>query len=159
MLHRWLKFHAVAALGMVLQLALLQALSGAAGWNYLWATLVAVEAAIVHNFFWHERWTWATAGLPGVTSRFWKYQLGTGMLSLVSNLFAMRLLAGEFGLPLLLANGVAIVVSGLINFLLGEFVVFSAQESVSARGNEATPPVPSAGRTQTLAAESRSANR
>ena len=26
--------------------------------NYLMATLVAVEAAILSNFVWHYRWTW-----------------------------------------------------------------------------------------------------
>ncbi len=29
------------------------------GPHYLVATALAVEMAVLHNFFWHRRWTWA----------------------------------------------------------------------------------------------------
>src|SRR5436190_21825889 len=58
------------AAGFVLQALMLQVLV-AAGLPYLLATALAVEGAILHNFVWHERWTWADrvvthgAGLKG----------------------------------------------------------------------------------------------
>ena len=52
---RWLKFNAVGAAGIVLQLAVLLALKSGLHVSYLMATALAVEAAVVHNFFWHER--------------------------------------------------------------------------------------------------------
>jgi putative flippase GtrA len=51
-------FVIVGALGFVVQIAALAALL-AAGCPYLIATAAAVEVAVLHNFAWHERWTWA----------------------------------------------------------------------------------------------------
>ncbi|PYR16581.1 MAG: hypothetical protein DMF94_27475 [Acidobacteria bacterium] len=51
-------FMAVGGLGFLVQLAALAALMSLADWSWLPATLVSVELAVVHNFFWHERWTW-----------------------------------------------------------------------------------------------------
>ena len=56
---RWWKFNAVGAMGIVVQLAVLSVLKSGLGMNYLAATALAVEATVVHNFFWHERYTWA----------------------------------------------------------------------------------------------------
>ena len=64
---RFLKFNGVGAIGFALQLALL-ALLLRLGLHYLAATALAVELTILHNFAWHERWTWrdrpAAAGGP-----------------------------------------------------------------------------------------------
>src|SRR5438477_12967275 len=56
---RWLKFNAVGLLGVGLQLAVLAVLVGRLGMDYLPATALAVESALLHNFLWHERFTWA----------------------------------------------------------------------------------------------------
>ena len=52
------KFVIVGCLGFVLQLLTLWALTSLAGWPWLPATAAAVEVAVLHNFVWHERWTW-----------------------------------------------------------------------------------------------------
>jgi len=57
--HRVSAFFAIGVAGFVLQIVLLHWLSSGWHWPYVLATLVAVESAILHNFFWHERWTWA----------------------------------------------------------------------------------------------------
>ncbi len=49
-------FAGIGLIGFGVQLATL-ALLVLAGWPYLVATCVAVEAAVLHNFAWHERWT------------------------------------------------------------------------------------------------------
>jgi putative flippase GtrA len=54
---RWAAFNAVGLAGVAVQLACL-ALLVHAGSHYLAATALAVEAAVLHNFLWHQRWTW-----------------------------------------------------------------------------------------------------
>lgn len=56
---RWWKFNAVGAGGIVVQLVMLAFLKSGLRLNYLAATALAVESTVVHNFFWHERFTWA----------------------------------------------------------------------------------------------------
>ncbi len=58
-------FGAVGSLGVSVQLSMLALLKGFLGVYYLAATVVAVEIAILHNSFWHERWTWGDRGLFG----------------------------------------------------------------------------------------------
>ena len=56
---RWLKFNVVGGIGIVVQFAALFLLKSVLHFNYLAATAIAVEAAVVHNFVWHEQFTWA----------------------------------------------------------------------------------------------------
>ena len=60
---RWLKFNAVRALGICIQLAVLAFLRSGLGMNYLLATALAVEATVLHNFF------FGTKNSPGPTGR------------------------------------------------------------------------------------------
>lgn len=123
---RWLKFNFVGALGIGVQLAALAALT-ALGLGYLAATALAVEAALLHNFLWHERMTWrdrATPLLRPVLGRLLRFQLANGLISLIGNLLLMRLLVGVFHLPLLPANLAAIACCGVLNFLVSDRLVF-----------------------------------
>jgi putative flippase GtrA len=54
---RWLKFNLVGTLGFAVQLGCLKLLLHFQ-MNYLAATALAVEIAVLHNFVWHERFTW-----------------------------------------------------------------------------------------------------
>ena len=93
--------------------------------EYLWATALAVEAAVLHNFLWHERWTWR-GRIPkqGVWLRLARFNLTTGMMSIVSNLVLMRLLVGQLHMQYLAANLLAIAATSIANFLLSEWFVF-----------------------------------
>jgi len=51
---RWLKFNFVGGMGILVQFAALFLLKGLLQFHYLVATAIAVEAAVVHNFVWHE---------------------------------------------------------------------------------------------------------
>lgn len=62
---RWLKFSAVGVAGVAVQLSALS-LFARAGINYVLATTLAVELALLHNFAWHEVWTWHGAGLENL---------------------------------------------------------------------------------------------
>ena len=124
---RWLKFNFVGGLGIGVQLVALWILLKMFGLHYLVATALAVETAVVHNFVWHERFTWKKRGGGSrwaVVVRFLRFQVANGLISLIGNLALMRLLVGVFGVNHLIANGAAIAVCSLANFAAGEWFVF-----------------------------------
>jgi putative flippase GtrA len=124
---RWLKFNLVGAVGIGVQLGVLWALRSGLRLHYLLATALAVEAAILHNFAWHERFTWkdrSGGSIKAVAGRFVRFHAGNGVISIVGNLAIMRLLVGVLGLRYLFANGIAIVACSLLNFAAAEWFVF-----------------------------------
>jgi putative flippase GtrA len=133
---RWLKFNFVGGLGIVIQFAALFLLKSILHFHYLAATAIAVEAAVMHNFVWHEQFTWADrigrerhrsaaprwrASLP----RLWRFHLGNGLVSIVGNLALMKAMVGEGHMNYLLANAIAIALCSIANFLVSEEWVFS----------------------------------
>jgi putative flippase GtrA len=127
MLLRWAKFNAVGAVGIAVQLGVLALLKSVVGLQYLVATALAVEAAVLHNFVWHERWTWRDrSGRGGALLRLARFNLTTGLVSIAVNLGLMTLLVGRFHLPYLAANLLAIAAGSLANFLLSDWFVFRA---------------------------------
>lgn len=141
---RWLKFNAVGAAGIVVQLSVLAALTSGLGVGYLVATALAVETAVLHNFVWHERWTWGdrTQGrrrMGAVLGRLLRFNLSNGLVSILTNLVLMRLLVGRLGLHYLPANMLAIAAGSLFNFLLSHLFVFRG-----ARATPTAPPAPAA---------------
>jgi putative flippase GtrA len=136
---RWLKFNLVGAIGIVVQFVALFVLKSVVHLNYLLATAAAVELAVMHNFVWHERFTWGdrtrTLGtgaaelmIPkargAILLRFLRFNVTAGMVSLVGNLALMKLLVDFGHVNYLAANGVAIVLCSLANFLVSEEWVF-----------------------------------
>ena len=126
MRRRVARFYAVGAMGIAVQLGALALLKGALGWHPLAATACAVEIAVLHNFVWHEQWTWADRGRSGVAARLARFHLSAGFVSIVLNLAAMQALGVWMGVPYLISNGVAIGCASLVNFALSEVFVFRA---------------------------------
>ena len=91
--------------------------------NYLLATALAVEAAVLHNFFWHERFTWVDRKSANPFARLLKFNLATGLFSIAGNLIFTKLLV-DAGLGYLPANGISIILCSLINFVLNDRLVF-----------------------------------
>ena len=124
---RWLKFNLVGAIGIGVQFATLLLLKGVFHFNYLAATAIAVEAAVVHNFVWHEQFTWSDRvrscwrrSIP----RFVRFNLTIGAVSTLGNLALMKVMVGSGGMNYLVANGFAIALCALANFLVSERWVF-----------------------------------
>jgi len=131
-LTRWVKFNLVGAIGIVVQFATLFFLKSVLHFDYLLATALAVEAAVIHNFIWHERYTWAdrVETSPSVRRsvvRWLRFNVSTGGVSILGNLALMKLLVGFGGMNYLVANGIAIVLCSLANFLVSEEWVFVGQ--------------------------------
>ncbi len=122
---RFLKFNGVGILGFVLQLGLLAVLMRF-GMHYLAATAVAVELTVLHNFAWHERWTWRDrpTDAGGRWRRLWRFHATNGLVSLAGNLLIMRLLVGLLGLPALPANLLSVLACALVNFTASDRFVF-----------------------------------
>src|SRR5262249_45568970 len=91
---RWLKFNAVGAGGIVVQLGVLAVLKSGLQLDYLLATGLAVEAAVIHNYLWHGRFTWADRSSTNSWMRFAKFNVTTGMFSILGNVILMRALVG-----------------------------------------------------------------
>jgi putative flippase GtrA len=124
---RWIRFNAVGALGIAVQMAALFLLKSLLHLHYLVATALAVEAAVVHNFVWHERFTWldrVRAAAQGSWLRMLRFNLTTGGLSIVGNLVLMKLLAGMAHMNYFVANAIAIAICSLANFVASDEWVF-----------------------------------
>jgi putative flippase GtrA len=122
---RFMRFNVVGAIGFVLQLAVLTTLERL-GWPVLLATLVAVEAAVLHNFGWHERWTWADQPADTRRGRLSRFHVTNGAISLVGNATITAALAAA-GVPVVVANLVAVVACAGANFAAAHFFVFCAK--------------------------------
>jgi putative flippase GtrA len=136
-LMRWMKFNFVGAIGIVVQLAALFLLKSVLNLNYLLATALAVETAVIHNFIWHERFTWVdrtrpdrmgrmqTSSARSSLLRFLRFNAANGAVSILGNLALMKLLVDFGHVNYLAANGIAIALCSLANFLVSEEWVFA----------------------------------
>jgi putative flippase GtrA len=142
---RWCKFNLVGGIGILVQFVALFFLRGVMHFNYLFATAIAVEAAVVHNFVWHEQFTWAdrVRGAPrgsgaeaaNILSRLFgpslrrliRFNLSNGAVSILGNLALMRVMVGQGHMNYLLANGIAIALCSVANFLVSEEWVFARE--------------------------------
>ena len=127
LLRRWLAFNLVGGLGILSNSPPWRRSPRRLGLHYLLATGLAVEVTVLHNFLWHERWTWADrAGLdkPGRWKRLLRFQITNGALSLGGNLVLMQLLVGAWAMNYTLANIVSITLCSILNFLASDRLVF-----------------------------------
>jgi dolichol-phosphate mannosyltransferase len=122
-------FIVVGVAGYVLQTTVLWLLVGRMGLPVVPATLVATEAAVLHNFVWHARWTWADrpAGLGAMVMRLLRFNLANGGVSLAGGAALMALLVIVFGVHYLAANLVTVVACSVVNYLASDRWVFTRQ--------------------------------
>ena len=124
---RWIRFSAGGAYGSLLQLLALVLL---AKWLPLaWATALAVEIAVLHNFIWHELYTWQdrhVRGLRALLGRLVRFQMSNGLISIAGNVVFTSVLHDHFGIPAVVANVIAIGLCGAFNFAAGEWLVFAS---------------------------------
>ena len=123
---RWMKFNLVGGIGIGVQLLMLWLLT-ACGIGYMLATALAVESAVLHNFVWHERFTWVDrcdGRILQSAVRLLRFNLSTGAVSIIGNLLLMRLLVGQVHLRPMLANIIAIAACSILNFVVSDRWVF-----------------------------------
>ena len=135
MIH-FIKFNAVGALGLALQTGALFVFTHTAYHvSYLAATAAAVELAVLHNFVWHQRWTWSDR--PSATTgetlhRLAKFNITNGTVSIAGNLVLMSILVGRMGLPIAGANLLSVVACSIFSFILADRIAFVPALAIDA---------------------------
>jgi len=125
----WMKFNAVSLIGVGVQLLVLQLLvSGFSRLDLRLATFLAVEVAILHNFAWHEIWTWAdrTRNSSGASRlrRLMRFHLSAGLVSIIGNVIITDALVRGAMLSVITANAIAIALCYVANFCLSHWFAF-----------------------------------
>jgi putative flippase GtrA len=122
---RWIAFNSVGALGIAVQLGILWMLSIGFGLNYLLATGLAVEAAVLHNFLWHRHWTWSDRAHSGSWfRRLVLFHFTNGALSLAGNMVLTQLFVERLHFTYLNGNAMAIALCSIFTFIAGDRFVF-----------------------------------
>ena len=127
-LRRFVRFNAVGALGVAVQLTVLWVLVDLWGVAYTLATALAVAMAVLHNFVWHQYWTWGDRHSDGSATAlaFIRFAGTNGVISIVGNVAIMLVLVDVTGAHPLIANAIAIATCGLVNFAMSDLFVFQA---------------------------------
>ncbi len=123
----WLRFNTVGIVGFAVQLLALAVLKSGLRLDYRIATVLAVEIAVLHNFVWHERWTWVerTRRATGTLRRLVRFHLANGLISIAGNLGLTWFFVSQLHLHYFLANIIAIGTCSIVNFLASDRLVFS----------------------------------
>jgi putative flippase GtrA len=119
-------FSLIAAVGFVIQLTTLMALTRVCGWHLIPATAAAIELAILHNFVGDTRWTWADRRLTSIRGwvcRFGRYQAAKS-LTVVLNLFLTLGLSAAADLPPEVANACAVALVSVVSYVVSDRFVF-----------------------------------
>ena len=126
---RFGRFTFVGFIGAMLQLMLVSLLTKWFGVLSTAATLIAVEIALLHNFIWHEHFTWGQRGPKNfrqLALRLLRFHAGNGVVSLAGNTIVMYCLVERLKTPVLPTAVGAIVLCSLANFLIANCWVFPA---------------------------------
>jgi dolichol-phosphate mannosyltransferase len=138
-LKRWILFCSVGAIGILVQMSVLMLLLSRLKMHYMPATGLAVEAAILNNFFWHENLTWADRA-KGSARAFWRrlfcFHLANGVFSLAGNLVLMKFYIEVLKCGYLPANALAIASCSIFNFIAGDLVVYRSAKVLKPTGGE-----------------------
>lgn len=124
---RFGRFNLVGLMGAALQLVLFDLLMERFGLSAVVAAPIAVEIVILHNFFWHERFTWRgqrTVGLRQRAIRLGRFHAGNALISLAGNTLLMYCLSHQLKAPPLGSAVTAIALCAPLNFLVADCWVY-----------------------------------
>jgi len=120
---RFARFAGVGLAGFLVQLAVLWWLSSTP-LPPLIATALAVEAAVLHNFLWHQRWTWSDRAGVGTGRRLLRFHVATGLVSIAGNVVLTAVYTTVAHMPLLAANVLSVATMSLVTFAVADRWVF-----------------------------------
>ena len=122
---RFIRFAAAGAGGFIVQVAVMAALISLLNVNYLIATAIAVEAAILANFAWHQRWTFRDR--PGAwLERLIQFNALNAMTSIAGSIFLTAAFVEMTGMHPVIANIASVAALSLVNFIGADRLVFRA---------------------------------
>jgi putative flippase GtrA len=120
---RFGRFALVGLAGVVMQVALIALFTKRIHMQPVLATGMAVEITVLHNFYWHGRFTWHDRGQK--KGRLWKFHLSNGLVSLAGNMLLTYFLVERLRLPPLISALVSIAVCSVANFALADGYVYA----------------------------------
>lgn len=126
-LARFGRFNFVGAGGAAVQLAIFHLLSKYFELSTAASVPIAVEVAVLHNFIWHERFTWrdrSGTAWAGSAVRLFRFQAANGLVSAFGNTAAIYFLVEWLHVPELLAAAGAIAVCAPVNFAVADRWVY-----------------------------------
>ena len=127
-LARWWRFNLVGIAGFAVQMVSLALLRRTCRGHDLLVSAAAVELTLLHNFYWHLRYTWRDRRAGSRLAQLARFQLSNGLVSLAGNLWIVRLLIRDAHLPLVAANVAAVLCCAVANFVAGNIWAFAQQE-------------------------------
>jgi putative flippase GtrA len=126
-----IRFYVVGLIGAVVQLSALAWLTRTLGMNHLLSTALAVEIAILHNFMWHDRWTWPGRPAPQRLRRLCTFNISTGLISMGANVCVTGILVDSTGLAPVPANAIAIAAASVATYVTADLIVFRVRSAVT----------------------------
>ena len=123
------RFCLVGMLGFAVQCAAAVTLTHG-GLPYPAATACATGAAIVHNFFWHDRWTWRNRAARSPVdrgARFVRFSGAAAAISIVGNVAGAVLFVELLHAPLVVANLLAVLCCSALTFAAADSFVFTVR--------------------------------
>lgn len=122
---RFMKFAIAGTSGFLVQIGAIAALTSLLNVHYLVATLIAVEAAILSNFVWHQRWTFRDRAGSWL-ERLIQFNALNAITSIFGSIFLTALFVEVMGLHPVAANIASVVALSAINFISADRLVFRA---------------------------------
>jgi len=121
----FLKFGTVGASGVIVNNGILWLLTQA-GMAAVFASIIATETAIITNFIGNSFWTWGDHTQGSWRKRFLLFQ-GICLLSGALTVVLFLAFNTYLGLPLLVANTLAILIVFIINYALNSTITWNAR--------------------------------
>jgi putative flippase GtrA len=130
---RFFRFLLAGTSGFVVQIAAMFVLTALWNVNYLIATVIAVEAAILANFAWHQRWTFRHRSGAWL-NRLIQFNMLNAMTSIAGAIFLTAFFVETMGVHPVLANIASVAGLSLVNFVGADRLVFRAGIAALALG-------------------------
>ncbi|MDE1156238.1 MAG: GtrA family protein [Acidobacteriaceae bacterium] len=134
------RFLAVGLLGFSLQIVLLEILHRYLHWNDLLATAIALEATLLHNFYWHRRFTWKSNGPLPV--QLYRFHLTNGLFAFTANLLLISWWTRLFHMPIVLATTLSAMLCSSANFAFCQLWTFATATPRHTPNTSSTPLFP-----------------
>lgn len=119
---RLCRFSLIGLLGAMVQIAAFDAMVRLLRVPPAAAAIIAVELAILHNFWWHKRFTWRDRA-----GSLWRFHLANGLVSIAGNAALAWLLVDQLHLPAAPSAVASIAVCAPLNFLMADRWVYRAR--------------------------------
>lgn len=120
-----IKFVVTGFLGTVINLVIFYLLVEKAGMLYIFGAAISFVVAITNNFFWNKHWTFKNKSQK-YKEQYIKYFF-VSILGLGINLIILSILIEIFNLWYMFAQLIAIILTGVSNFLLNKNWTFKHQ--------------------------------